>query len=146
MVMVPKLSRRRMSSASFVPGPLPLATIRRFKLSAVFRVYLLLHTRLRLRATPRLAGPFTAKFGLSKRDAQRGLAQPERWGWCASPGSAVARPRLTCSMSRVRATSLMNRPNAQSGDADQCSGTPGCGNGDDRSTSQHGFRTRCTPA
>ena len=80
VVMVPKLSRRRMSSASFVPGPLPLATIRRFKLSAVFRVYLLLHTRLRLRATPRLAGPFIAKFGLSKRDAQRGLAQLEKMG------------------------------------------------------------------
>ena len=79
-VMVPKLSRRRMSSASFVPGPLPLATIRRFKLSAVFRVYLLLHTRLRLRATPRLAKPFIAKFGLSKRDAQRGLAQLEKMG------------------------------------------------------------------
>ena len=33
-----------------------------------------------MRYTPRLAADFVSKFGLSKRDAQRGLAQLEKMG------------------------------------------------------------------
>ena len=64
----------------FVPGPIPVGVIGKFRLPVAFKVWLALHTRRHMGYEPRLAARFMAAFGLNKRDAQRGLAQLERDG------------------------------------------------------------------
>ena len=75
----PKQHKRR-RGAQFIPGPIPIALLRRYRAPIAFRVWLLLHTRRRMHYSPRLSRSFLASFGLCKRDAQRGLAILERDG------------------------------------------------------------------
>ncbi len=64
----------------FIPGPIPARLLNQFRVPAALRVWLALHTRTRMGLSPRLARDFFAAFGLSKRLAQRGLAELERLG------------------------------------------------------------------
>ena len=73
-------TRRVSRGGRFVPGPIPIELLRAFRLPAAFKVWAVLHTRERMGFSPRLARDFMHTFGLSKRMAQRGLAELERLG------------------------------------------------------------------
>ena len=72
-----KLPRRLKRGQLFIPGPIPVAVLILLRASPALKVWLALHTRQRMRRSPTLAKTFMKVFGLSKRQAQRGLAELE---------------------------------------------------------------------
>ena len=73
----PKLSRRPKRGQLFIPGPIPVTVLVLLRASPALKVWLALHTRRRMHRSPTLAKAFMKMFGLSKRQAQRGLAELE---------------------------------------------------------------------
>lgn len=64
----------------FVPGPIPVRLLSHFKVPVALRVWLALHTRLRMGLSSRLSEDFFENFGLSKQLSQRGLKELEGLG------------------------------------------------------------------